>query len=77
MLDDDFPALYEILNQTKHPSIRMRQYWEKQMYAKFARTLRFNMRDAELYNHPGTHVWTAKDSEIADVLLQLVTTHPT
>ena len=47
------------------------------MHAKFARTLRLHMRDADLYTNPGTHVWTAEDSEIADLLLQVVTTNPT
>ena len=28
MLDDDFPALFEILKQSKHPSFQKRQAWE-------------------------------------------------
>ena len=42
------------------------------MRAKFARTLREHMRDAEKYTHPGLHVWTAEDSEIADLLLRVI-----
>ena len=30
------------------------------------------MRDAEKYVHPGTHVWTAADSNTADLLLRVV-----
>ena len=47
MLDDEFPALFAILKQTKHPSYQKRQQWEKLMRAKFARTLGEHMRDAE------------------------------
>ena len=72
MLDDDFPAFFEILKQSKHPSYLKRQHWEKLMRAKFARTLRLHMRDAERYVHPGTHVWTAADSNTADLLLRVV-----
>ena len=39
------------------------------MRARFARTLRMHMRDAEMYSHPGTHVWSADDALIADLLL--------
>ena len=77
MLDDDFPALFEILKQTKHPSFEKRQAWEKRMRVKFARTLRMHMRDADLYSHPGTHVWTEADSVIADHLLRVIRRHPT
>ena len=49
MLDDDFPALFDILKQTKHPSYQKRQQWGKIMCAKFARTLREHLRDAEKY----------------------------
>ena len=72
MLDDDFPAFFEILKHSKHPSYLKRQHWEKLMRAKFARTLRLHMRDAEKYVHPGTHVWTAADSNTADLLLRVV-----
>ena len=74
MLDDDFPALFEILKQSKHPSFQKRQRWEKEMRAKFARTLRLHMRDADRYCHPGTHVWTADDSALADLFVQAVKT---
>ena len=76
MIDDDFPALFEILKQTKHPSYQKRQQWEKLMHAKFARTLREHMRDAEKYTHPGLHVWTAEDSDTADLLLRVVKQNP-
>ena len=76
MLDDDFPALFEILKQSKHPSYLKRQNWEKLMRAKFGRTLRLHMRDAELYKHPGTHVWTAADSDTADLLLRVANKFP-
>ena len=76
MIDDDFPALFEILKQTKHPSYQKRQQWEKIMCAKFARTLREHMRDAEKYTHPGLHVWTAEDSDTADLLLRVVKQNP-
>ena len=76
MLDDEFPALFAILKQTKHPSYQKRQHWEKLMRAKFARTLREHMRDAEKYTHPGLHVWTAEDSEIADLLLRVIKQNP-
>ena len=46
------------------------------MRAKFARTLRLHMRDADLYTHPGTHVWTDTDSSIADVLLRVAKDFP-
>ena len=76
MLDDEFPALFEILKQTKHPSYQKRQQWEKLMRAKFARTLREHMRDAEKYTHPGLHVWTAEDSDTADLLLRVIKQNP-
>ena len=76
MLDDEFPALFEILKQTKHPSYQKRQQWEKVMRAKFARTLREHMRDAEKYTHPGLHVWTAEDSDTADLLLRVIKHNP-
>ena len=47
------------------------------MRVKFARTLRMHMRDADLYSHPGTHVWTEADSVIADHLLRVIRRHPT
>ena len=77
MLDDDFPAMFEILKQTKHPSFQKRQHWEKLMRANFAHTLRQHMRDADLYTHPGTHVWTAADSDTADTLLRELQKNPT
>ena len=48
MLDDDFPSLFEILKQAKHPSFARRQHWEKLMRARFAQTLSMHMRDSEL-----------------------------
>ena len=72
MLDDDFPALFEILNQTKHPSFQKRQRWEKEMRATFARTLRLHLRDADRYCHPGQHVWTAADSDVVDCMLEVI-----
>ncbi len=47
------------------------------MRAKFARTLRLHMRDATLYTHPGTHVWTAADSDLVDLLLRAIHQNPT
>ena len=76
MLDDDFPALFEILKQSKHPSFQKRQNWEKEMRAKFARTLRLHMRDADRYCHPGLHVWTADDSALVDVFLEVLRKMP-
>ena len=42
------------------------------MRARFARALRYYMRDAAKYQHPGTHVWSAEESACADFLLQAV-----
>ena len=72
MLDDSFPALFEILKQAKHPSFAKRQHWEKLMRVRFARTLRMHMRDADMYIHPGTHVWSEDDALIADKLLNTI-----
>ena len=46
------------------------------MRAKFARTLREQMRDAEKYTHPGLHVWTPEDSDTADLLLRVMKQNP-
>ena len=72
MLDDSFPALFEILKQAKHPSFAKRQHWEKLMRARFARTLRLHMRDADLCTHPGTHVWNEDDALIAEKFLSII-----
>ena len=47
------------------------------MRARFARTLRYFMRDSEIYQHPGTHVWNAADSACAYSLLKICSQEPT
>ena len=42
------------------------------MRSRFARTLRRHMRDADIYTHPGTHVWSEDDALIADKLLNTI-----
>ena len=42
------------------------------MRARFGRTLRQHMRDAELYTHPGNHVWSDTDAELADLFLEIL-----
>ena len=42
------------------------------MRARFARTLRLHMRDADLYTHPGTHVWNEDDALTAEKFLSII-----
>ena len=70
MLDDNFPSMSVIMKQRNHPSFQKRHHWERLMRARFSRTIRYNMRDASLFN--SDRVWSSEDSQLAEQLLQFL-----
>ena len=50
MLEDDFPALSQILKLRSQSGYRMRLRWEQKMRARFGHTVRMHMRDTTKYS---------------------------
>jgi len=75
MLDDAFPAMYQILQRTKNPGDIERLQWERRQRVKFSRTVRRCVRDTFIYS--ASHCWSAQDSNIADKFITLLRAHRT
>ena len=75
MLDDDFPDFTTILKQSRNPSFKTRQDWERRARSKFSKTIRHHMRDPELFS--AEKRWTQAESDLADAILKAVQINPT
>ena len=73
MLEDDFPALSQILKLRSQSGYHMRLRWEQKMRARFGHTVRMHMRDTTKYS--AKRCWSPEESNFADRILLWLKKH--